>query len=115
MSLLDDIAAEKHEFLIAYGNLPAAKRALQQKPLKHVSPPLILQWQGIGYTARITRYSCACGNKFSMLDGLFYLERSLSNGGMRETRLSDKAQIQQQTLSRITTSASITYCLECLP
>lgn len=70
-SLLDEINAEHHNFLLEEGNL--RKRRVKEAPF-------IPQWHSTGYVCRLLETTCRCGSKHVSLMGIFHREETPSGG-----------------------------------
>lgn len=110
---LNDLEAEKHQFLIEKGNLPEAKKLLSSPR----SSPIWSDensWKSLGYEAHIQIFLCACETITSILTGVYHVETTPS-GKRRSLALSPKAQWPLTgNYPKIETILEVPHCAHCI-
>lgn len=82
-SLLDDLEADYHQYLLKEGNL---------HPRRKTDWTGDNQWESQGYIARVNRIECKCGAHHTTLVGAFHREKTPS-GKVREIALHPRSQV----------------------
>jgi hypothetical protein len=111
-SLLDEIEAERHEFLLEKGNLVNARKGSHAWTGAN-------NWTARGYFVRALRATCKnCGTQHDSLMGVFLRETN-GRGDLRETALNGKGlpctPFNVAPLPREYHPVNIPMCLDCIP
>lgn len=103
---LNDLEAEKHQFLLERGNLVRKPPAVSWSDEN--------SWKSLGYEAHIQTLLCACETITSILTGVYHVEQTPS-GKRRSLALSPKAQWPLNgDYPKIETIIEVPHCAHCI-